>query len=521
MFTVQNRTRTGEGHSVADAENGGVSRRTVLGGLVAGVGVVAAAVVAGCDSTASKTASGNDTSGTSGTAPGDVHDGSDANSVKAQTVEKRALEILGTAKVQDALAQGLRSYAASDVAGRPDALRYAKSALDNHATLASLYAAMGAAPDPVFVWVYAASRRWNGYTVPGSRWSGDNVDTFYRGVRLNPTSSYEITIHPSEKLPAQLSFMMYDWLMLESGASGRSDVPLGTFVVTDETPRNPDGSITLTVGPEPTGSANHMQLKPGTKQILAREIKGDWSVPPVRLSIKRTAGEAPPNQSLDQLSQEAAALLSGAVLATQNISAVFGQLSENELSPLHVRWIEESNQKVVTDEPVGPDVALGFLTNGLFNLKEDETFVMTLNMLGAEYLSVNSYRPFLVSPEGVYGSSSLNNFQAKSNPDGSFTFVVARKDPGVHNWIDVSGIPYGEPTVRWQTLTHPVSGTLKTAVQQQAVMNLGDLRKDLPPTTVWVTPEERQQQRESRAKNFRLRCLGTPCEVGGDLDKMY
>ena len=75
--------------------------------------------------------------------------------------------------------------------------------------------------------------------------------------------------------------------------------------------------------------------------------------------------------------------------------------------------------------------------------------------------------------------------------------------------------------MRWQTLTHPVSGTLKTAVQQQKVVKIGDLRKDLPPTTVWVTPEERQEQRETRAKNFRLRCLGTPCEVGGDLDTMY
>ena len=99
--------------------------------------------------------------------------------------------------------------------------------------------------------------------------------------------------------------------------------------------------------------------------------------------------------------------------------------------------------------------------------------------------------------------------------------MFARKDPGVFNWIDSGGIPYGEVAVRWQTLTGPVSGTLKNAVQSVKLVNLADLRKELPATTKWVTPEERAEQRATRAKQFMLRCLGTPCEVGGDLDKPY
>lgn len=48
-----------------------------------------------------------------------------------------------------------------------------------------------------------------------------------------------------------------------------------------------------------------------------------------------------------------------------------------------------------------------------------------------------------------------------------------------------------------------------------------DLRKELPLTTKWVTQQDRAEQRASRAKHFKLRCLGTPCEVGGELDKQY
>jgi hypothetical protein len=52
-------------------------------------------------------------------------------------------------------------------------------------------------------------------------------------------------------------------------------------------------------------------------------------------------------------------------------------------------------------------------------------------------------------------------------------------------------------------------------------VKLADLRRELPPTTKWVTPGERAEQRATRAKQFMLRCLGTPAEVGGDLDKPY
>lgn len=448
---------------------------------------------------------------------------SDANSPISQAVEKRALEILATAPVRQAIAQGLKTLEASDAASKPEALRYVRSALEETAMFASLNTAMGASPEPSFIWTYAAPRRWHGYTMPGSRWYADNVDTFYRTLRVEEDSAYEINVRVGDTLPSQLSFMVYNWLQ-HDGTDPRNDVPLGTLAITENTPRNPDGTITLTVGPEPAnGRPNHVQLKPGAKQVLAREIRGDGSLPAVRLAVKRTRGAAKV-KSLEALAEEAAGLVASGVKATVNISVGFGHLAENKPGELRVRWIEETgskDQKLSTDEPLGPDRALGFLTSFLFNLREDEALVLTLNMLDAQYLSINSYRPFLVTPEHVHRTSSLNNYQTKKNPDGSITFVFARKDPGVYNWIDSGGIPYGIIAVRWQTLTRPVSGTLKNAMQMIKMVKIADLRQELPPTTVWVTPEQRAEQRATRAKQFLIRSLGTPCEAGGELDRPY
>ena len=66
-----------------------------------------------------------------------------------------------------------------------------------------------------------------------------------------------------------------------------------------------------------------------------------------------------------------------------------------------------------------------------------------------------------------------------------------------------------------------ILAALANAVLLQKVVKLKDLRQELPPTMVWVTPEQRAKQRAARAEQFLLRCLGTRCEVGGALDKPY
>lgn len=142
-------------------------------------------------------------------------------------------------------------------------------------------------------------------------------------------------------------------------------------------------------------------------------------------------------------------------------------------------------------------------------------------MMGTRYLSVGTYRPFFLTPDHVGHTSSLNNYQTKANPDGTITFVIAPRDPGVYNWLDTGGNPYGSVSMRWQALTRPVVGNNANGVKTVKVVKIADLRKELPATTKWVTPGERAAQRAERSRLYHLRCLGTPCEVGGKLDRPY
>ncbi len=64
-----------------------------------------------------------------------------------------------------------------------------------------------------------------------------------------------------------------------------------------------------------------------------------------------------------------------AVAATNNVTKLFGALEENQLGPFRVRWsgsAGEAAKNPSTTETRGAGQAVGFISSGLFNLKEDE-----------------------------------------------------------------------------------------------------------------------------------------------------
>ena len=62
--------------------------------------------------------------------------------------------------------------------------------------------------------------------------------------------------------------------------------------------------------------------------------------------------------------------------------------------------------------------------------------------------------------EYVHRRSSLNSAQIAYEPDGSYTVVVAHRDPGVVNWLDTGGHRFG--TIFWRYLLPETDPTIAT-----------------------------------------------------------
>ena len=103
-------------------------------------------------------------------------------------------------------------------------------------------------------------------------------------------------------------------------------------------------------------------------------------------------------------------------------------------------------------------------------------------------------------------SSSLSGGQAKPNADDTVTYVVSSKDPGVHNWIDTTGLRKPSFAIRWQGIPdHNLKGSAVRKVQLVAVDQVKSIIGDSHPS---VSRRDRQTiLKERRAEwDRRITC---------------
>jgi hypothetical protein len=345
---------------------------------------------------------------------------------------------------------------------------------------------------PQLQWLWTSAHRWHGVTIPASKVLMPNVDNVFRIVPVDAASHYRITAVPSGPIPVQFSIQLLPTLPAEANWSKVIQELVDTDIV-----RAPDGSFTLTVGPEPVaGHPNHIAITPGAHFLLIRDTIQDWRTQtPYRLTVTRLDGPpvAPPATDA-ALSAQAAALVRQ---ITPRIQAAKGggfanapgffQGPANQLSSPRIReggrW--------------------GLSSSGHFHLAPDEALVMTLDPIGAQYMAVQLASAWLGSLDYVHHTASLNLSQTTPNKDGTVTVVIAAKDPGVANWLDTTGLHDGSIFVRWQKLPEPLPADAK-GVREVRLVKLTDLGTALPH----VSAAARRAERTARAAAYARRYTG-------------
>ena len=135
---------------------------------------------------------------------------------------------------------------------------------------------------------------------------------------------------------------------------------------------------------------------------------------------------------------------------------------------------------------------------GRFELAPHEAFVVDVSDGGAEYFTVPVSNVWGTTFEILDRTGSLNKAQSVPNDDGTYTYVLAGQDPGVHNWVDTGGLPEGVLTCRMAEF--PPGGAREDLSVTGRVVPL-DALPDLPS----VTPEQRAAQLATRRAGYLRR----------------
>jgi hypothetical protein len=416
-----------------------------------------------------------------------------------QLIESRALKIVATPEVKEQIEASTRVFASLPVAADPEAERALRPAIDELAFATALDAADSDSQRPKVVWGFTAPRTWLGHAVPGSRWGIDNPDNVYRIIPVDGNSKYEISVRSHAPGPIQYSFLVYDSFVGEDGRQAHLDTPVAGLRDSD-IKVGAEGAFTITVDASPAnGRNNHIQTNENSRVLLVRNTFSDWQRQvPLEVSIKRLGTPTRDALSDREVAQRAVSLLKAATetLVGWEKSGFAARSAVNVIS-----------------KPKARGGGWGYAANGKFKIADDEALVVTLDSLGAQYVGFDLTNPWLVSLEHIRGSGSLNNAQAQANRDGTITYVIAAKDPGVYNWLSTEGIHAGNILIRWQALPATTT-TADAAVQSVKVVKLRELNAALPADFRQVTAVERRQLVEQRAAAYAHRYAAAPTVAG-------
>ena len=101
-------------------------------------------------------------------------------------------------------------------------------------------------------------------------------------------------------------------------------------------------------------------------------------------------------------------------------------------------------------------LATQFSSAGHFDLAEDQAMIVTVPAAGAAtapYQGIQLGSMWYVSLDYISHQTSLTADQARIDPDGQLRFVISERDPGVANWLELTGHRRGYVQIRWQRLT--------------------------------------------------------------------
>lgn len=339
-----------------------------------------------------------------------------------------------------------------------------------------------------FSWNLNAPHKWFGLDVPRSGYGIDNPDNIYRIMGIDGAARYEIHGKVKKPGPMQETIILYGSVpgmgpMTEEGGSILGVLSNETMMIA------PDGSFTVTVDGEPAnGRPNHIQSRPGETLLTVRDTLSDWMTQNlVSLEVQRVSGPQPQPMTETELATNGAKILA-------KISAYWLQYFNSFI------YSKPANQVAQRFARTG---GWGFILNAHFDLADDEALVVTIDPMNAGYVGFQLSDVWGVSLEYRNRNGSLNLAQAKPNTNGTYTYVIAAKDPGVYNWLDSAGLGSGMLAMRWQAV--PSSAHAEHAVRDLRVVKLDALKAALPSDTTFVTAAERRSQLAARAKNYERR----------------
>jgi hypothetical protein len=283
-------------------------------------------------------------------------------------------------------------------------------------------------------------------TGPYTKLGLDNPDTLYFHAYLRDSAEYIVT--GRRGTTADLSFQVLN------GDYSPVDVPDSLTAFDDRRlDIGPDGAFELWFGPpRQAAPANYVPLGPGSAMLIVREVYSDWAGErrgTLRIQRADNIGLAPPP-------------LGAALLAKRYDVAGRLLLSRLRTFLAFPEWfyLKEPVNTLTPPRQTPGGLATQFSSVGHFDLSPDQAMIVTVPAASkdvAPYQGIQLGSMWYISLDYINHQTSLTADQARADADGKLRFVISEQNPGVANWLELTGRTRGYVQLRWQRLTRDLS----------------------------------------------------------------
>jgi len=291
-------------------------------------------------------------------------------------------------------------------------------------------------------------------TGPYTKLGLDNPDTLYLHSYLRDDAEYVVTGRRGST--TDLSFQVL------TGDYSPAEVPDSLTAFDDRSiDIAADGTFELRFGPPRPGTGkNYVPLGPGSAMLAVREVYSDWTGErrgTLRIHRADTVGAAPPPADESVMAKRYG--VAGKILLSRlNTFLAFPEWF----------YLREPVNTLTPPRRTPGGLATQFSSAGHFDLTPDQAMIVTVPVAGkavAPYQGIQLGSLWYVSLDYINHQTSLTADQARIDADGMLRFVISEENPGVANWLELTGRSRGYVQLRWQRLTRDLAPADGPSVQ--------------------------------------------------------